>query len=263
MRPTTPARPRASYLLARFHGGGLAWGRRFLANTPTVVGTVDAAIAAAIVVLAVRAVEATTTRPSRRGRWRSWSCGRRCSPWNGMPWTRCAVRRRGSPRRQTNPDRARRFILRVQARLAGTHRLAVIADRLAGEHLGMGLGLLDRVGVVEPPRRQRRVAGLLDTAAQRSQLLGSSHSPWMNTTGVRPVAFARWHCSSSCSVIVLALVELPDSALAITRSFVWAWAGSTESWTGPLPAVTAAVLAAARARRSASRQALARWSGDG
>jgi hypothetical protein len=35
--------------------------RRFLANTPTVVGTVDAAIAAAIVVLAVRAAEATTT----------------------------------------------------------------------------------------------------------------------------------------------------------------------------------------------------------
>ena len=28
-------------------------------------------------------------------------------------------------------------------------------------------------------------------AAQRSQLLGSSHSPWTNTTGVRPDPFTR------------------------------------------------------------------------
>jgi hypothetical protein len=51
----------AGYLLARFAGGGLGpWGR-FLVNTPTVVATVDAALAAAIVVLAVRAAEAATT----------------------------------------------------------------------------------------------------------------------------------------------------------------------------------------------------------
>ena len=51
----------ASYLLARFHRGGLGpWGR-FLVNTPTVIATVDAAVVAAIAVLAARAVEATTT----------------------------------------------------------------------------------------------------------------------------------------------------------------------------------------------------------
>jgi hypothetical protein len=53
-------------LLANATGFGPGVGRRFLANTPTVVGTVDAAIAAAIVVLAVRTAEATMTRPSRR-----------------------------------------------------------------------------------------------------------------------------------------------------------------------------------------------------
>ena len=40
-------------------------------------------------------------RPGRRspwwrGRWRSWSSGRRCSCCNAAPWTRCAGRRRGS-----------------------------------------------------------------------------------------------------------------------------------------------------------------------
>jgi hypothetical protein len=53
--------PAASYLLARFHRGSLwPWGR-FLVNTPTVIATVDAAVVAAIAVLAARAVEATTT----------------------------------------------------------------------------------------------------------------------------------------------------------------------------------------------------------
>jgi hypothetical protein len=33
--------------------------------------------------------------------------------------------------------------------------------------------------------------------------IGSSHKPWTNTTGWRPVSFARWHCASSCSVIGL------------------------------------------------------------
>jgi hypothetical protein len=41
-----------------------------------------------------------------RGRWRSWSCGHRCSCWNARPWTRCAVRRHGSPHRQTNTDQS-------------------------------------------------------------------------------------------------------------------------------------------------------------
>jgi hypothetical protein len=49
----------ASYL--SFHGRGLRpWGH-FLSNTPTVIATVDAALAAAIAVLAVRKAGATTT----------------------------------------------------------------------------------------------------------------------------------------------------------------------------------------------------------
>jgi hypothetical protein len=43
------------------HGGGLGRWRWFLANTPTVIGTVDAALAAAIVVLAARAAQAAMT----------------------------------------------------------------------------------------------------------------------------------------------------------------------------------------------------------
>ena len=35
-----------------------------------------------------------------------------------------------------------------------------------------------------------------NTAAQRSQLLGSSHSPWTKTTGVRPLALALATCSA-------------------------------------------------------------------
>jgi hypothetical protein len=55
----------ASYLVAGSGGlrraaVGRDWGM-FLVNTPTIVATVDAALAAAIVVLAVRAAEATTT----------------------------------------------------------------------------------------------------------------------------------------------------------------------------------------------------------
>src|SRR6266852_1817420 len=41
------------------------------------------------------------------------------------------------------------------------------------------------------------------TVTQRSQLDGSSQSPWTNTTGVRPDAFARSTCAASCSLIVL------------------------------------------------------------
>jgi hypothetical protein len=46
--------------------------------------------------------------------------------------------------------------------------------------------------------------------AQRSQLLGSSHRPWTNTTGGRPVAFACSHWASSCSVIVVSLGDVPE-----------------------------------------------------
>jgi hypothetical protein len=94
----------ASYLLADRGGPRLRrWGQ-FLVNTPTIVATVDAAVAAAIVVLVVWAAEAATT-VAVAGRGRSWWFGRRCSPSNAAPWTRCAVRRRGSPRHQTKSER--------------------------------------------------------------------------------------------------------------------------------------------------------------
>ena len=54
------------------------------------------------------------------------------------------------------------------------------------------------------------------TAAQRSQLLGKSHRPWMNTTGVRPVAFARSASAASCSVIVAVADLSADSVLVIS-----------------------------------------------
>jgi hypothetical protein len=54
-----------------------------------------------------------------------------------------------------------------------------------------------------------------NSAAQRSQLLGSSHRPWTNTTGGRPVALARSHCSSSCSVIILVLGGALDPSLVM------------------------------------------------
>jgi hypothetical protein len=94
-------------LAASYLAGGhrlRRWGQ-FLVNTPTIVATVDAALAAAIVVLVVRAAEAATTVAVVSGAvtflvvWAALSC---C---NAAPWTRCAVRRRGSPRRQTKPER--------------------------------------------------------------------------------------------------------------------------------------------------------------
>ena len=50
---------------------------------------------------------------------------------------------------------------------------------------------------------QRRVPDLFeDRAAHRSQLLGSSHKPCMNTTGVSPDAFAVSICLASCSLML-------------------------------------------------------------
>jgi hypothetical protein len=43
--------------------------------------------------------------PRQRGRWHSCSCGQCCTCCNVAPWTRGAVRRRGSPPRQANTER--------------------------------------------------------------------------------------------------------------------------------------------------------------
>ena len=78
-----------------------------------------------------------------------------------------------------------------------------LADGLAGEDLGVRVGLRDGLGVVGPARRERRRSRPpRRRSAQRSQLLGSSHRPWMKTTGLRPVALARSTCSASWAVTV-------------------------------------------------------------
>ena len=80
-----------------------------------------------------------------------------------------------------------------------------LPDRLLGEHLGVGVGLVDRVGVVGPAGRERSCSRPSSkTVRHRSQLLGSSHRPWTNTTGVLPDAFAWSTCSSSSFVTVRA-----------------------------------------------------------
>jgi len=72
----------------------------FLVNTPTIVATVDAALAAAIVVLVLQVVEAPRAALVAGGWWRSWRSGERCSPCSGTPCTRSATRRRSSPLRR-------------------------------------------------------------------------------------------------------------------------------------------------------------------
>jgi hypothetical protein len=77
-----------------------------------------------------------------------------------------------------------------------------LADRLLGKGVGVGIGLLDRLRVVGPAGVSAVYPASSKTAAQRSQLLGRSQSPWMKTTGVFPVAFAASICPASYSVIV-------------------------------------------------------------
>src|SRR5439155_14091068 len=76
-----------------------------------------------------------------------------------------------------------------------------LAHLLAREDLWMRLRLRDGFRIVGPTWLHRREAGVLEQFPHRSQLLGKSHKPWMNTTGVRPDAFARSTCWDSCSVI--------------------------------------------------------------
>ena len=61
---------------------------------------------------------------------------------------------------------------------------------------GFALRLLDGLGVVGPAGVTAAYPASSNSAAQLSQLLGSSQSPWMKTTGVLPLAFA---CSTCCA----------------------------------------------------------------
>src|SRR5262249_23484966 len=84
--------------------------------------------------------------------------------------------------------------------------------------------------------------------AQRSQLVGSSHSPWMNTTGRFPdaLALSTWFCSCLVTVFMAdtpfdAVVAAPSSmnplpkgrmatlslaVLAVLRACAWSYAGA-------------------------------------
>jgi hypothetical protein len=95
----------ASYLLAGRGGPRLwRWGQ-FLVNTPTIVATLDAALAAAIVVLVVRAAEAATVVAVVAGAVAFLVVWAALFLLQRRAWTRCGVRRRGSPRRQMKPER--------------------------------------------------------------------------------------------------------------------------------------------------------------
>ena len=56
-----------------------------------------------------------------------------------------------------------------------------------------------------------------NSAAQRSQLLGSSHRPWMKTTGCSPVALARATSCASCSVIVVGRFGIGHQCLLVSE----------------------------------------------
>ena len=84
-----------------------------------------------------------------------------------------------------------------------------LGHALAGEDLWVRPCLLDRLRVIGPARRQRRVARLLEQLAPAPQLLGSSQSPWTKTTGVRPLALAFSICCVSPWVTVVFKFAFP------------------------------------------------------
>ena len=92
----------ATYML---DGPSRRWlAAHFLVNTPTIVATVDAALAAAIVALLLRVITRHRAQrwPPRSGR--SSRSGPCCSAFNSMRSARFKVRRRGSPPRRTHRE---------------------------------------------------------------------------------------------------------------------------------------------------------------
>jgi len=94
-----------------------------------------------------------------------------------------------------------------------------LLDRLAGEHLGVLAGLLDRLGVVRPPRCQGRVAVVFEqfglpvpTAGQQPQPMHEHHR--LESGGIRALALLEL-----VLVIVLSLGETLDSAEVMAGSF--------------------------------------------
>jgi hypothetical protein len=97
----------ASFLLPPNPGRLGSWGY-FLVNTPTVIATVDAALAAAVVVLAVRQAGAPATIAVVMAAAAFLLVWAALVSWERHTWTRWPGRRRGSPRRQTTPEQ--RFV---------------------------------------------------------------------------------------------------------------------------------------------------------
>ena len=118
------------------------------------------------------------------------------------------------------PRPARIWVSSPPKRVADHGRLASSLPITAGEVVGdLADGLVARrpPGAPWPRRRCRgRRASPGVTArsrpprrasAQRSQLLGSSHRPWTNTTGVLPEALARSTCSETASGSVVVMTR--------------------------------------------------------
>jgi hypothetical protein len=72
----------------------------FLVNTPTIVATVDAVLAAAIVVLVMEAAGASRATMAAAGVVAFLAVWGRCSPGNGTYCGRSATRHPGSPHRR-------------------------------------------------------------------------------------------------------------------------------------------------------------------
>jgi hypothetical protein len=93
--------------------------------------------------------------------------------------------------------------LAVQPADDGLEVVGDLPDRLAGEHLGMLGRLLDRLGVVRPAGGQGHIAVVLEQLGPAVPAVGQQpqamHEHHRRAAGL----VARWHCSSSYSVIVL------------------------------------------------------------
>jgi hypothetical protein len=87
--------------------------------------------------------------------------------------------------------------LLVEAADDGLEMVSDLADGLAGEHLGMGRGLLDRLGVVGPARGQGHIAIVVEDLR-----------PAVPAAGQQPQAMDEHHRLAAGLVGALAMLEL-------------------------------------------------------
>ena len=74
-----------------------------------------------------------------------------------------------------------------------------LLDGHMGEHFRVRVGLVHRLRLVRPAGSEYRVARLFEDLRPPVPAEGSSHRPWMNTTGGRPEALAAFTCFASCA----------------------------------------------------------------